>query len=543
MAGILSTLTDFFSSLFSGNSEEAKKKKALRETLDELKQQKPPLFKPGGAAGGEVLPAFGTSLHNFYNILVPIREILEKTVNNPDSKIANHYQSYLIENALPGDITGLRLSISRESMKEQIQKSSTPSREMKYINDRLREGLKQITKQDEELINLQMSQFNRLAELCRLDYETALKAMDPRINLSKRKYKPAFNAVSGKKVLPLVMDIYYVLAPFNPETGIENNLHLLIEKLFAERIKERQKAVSKNLNLMKRLLQRHLAPATLLNLIRAIREDPYFQPPVDQEEGSDYAGAFRERLEKEFQQNRDKIEREMNEGVIGTNLKALFPDEKLESVRGYNGKNSKIFQDQADAELEHVRPYAILKSFAVKKYDAHMTEPLNKIIVAGFFEDKEFQSRINEAFRNCNEISARLSQFESGLTDEPGSSIKTALTYLEGIENGKDLSASLSQVLETINGRVSEVIEEETNQFYTLGNYILDIVNDYKNRNPEKISNIKTIGGTGNRELMSQVVKGYNDLAKFIKIMKNFTLIRTKPGKSPAAAPPGTQSS
>ncbi len=533
MGGFLSTITDIFSSLFSGNSDEAKKKKALKETVAELKQQKPPLYRPGSKAGGEVLPSFGTSLYNFYNILYPIREILEKTVNSPDSKIAAHYRDYLIENSLPGDVTGLRLSISLETMKERVQKSSAPSREMKYINDHLRDGMKQITKQDEELANLQMNHFNRLSELCRLDYETTLKAMDPRINLTSKKYKPTFNAVPGTKVLPLIMDIYFVLAPFNLETGIENNLHLLIEKLFSERVKERQKAVSKNLNLMKRLLQRHLAPLTLLNLIRAVKGDPFFQPPVDQEENADHAGAFRERLEKDFQKNRDKLEREMNEGVIGTNLKALFPDGKMESVRGYNQENSRIFRDEADTELIHVRPYTILKTFSIKKFDQNLAEPLNQVIIAGFFDDKAFQTRINEVYHKCGETSSRLSQFESGLTDEPGSSIKTALTYLEGIENGKDLSASLSQVLDTINSRVGEVIEEETNLYYALGNQILDIINDYKSRSPEKISNIKTIGGNGNRELMSQIVKGYNDLAKFIKVMKNFTMIRTAAPSAP----------
>jgi len=532
MADIFSKITEFFTSLLNSDPEETRKRKALKQIYDDLKQIHPPLYKHGS---NEILPALGTALFNLYNLLYPINEIMTKTVLNENRKTAEHFKQYLIEENLPGDLTNLRLMISYDEIKDRLTRSAAPTREIKYIYDSFREEMNRISKQDEQIVTMEITQFMRLSELCRLDYYTALKRMDPQINLNNPKYRPNFKSIDGKAVLGTLMDIYYVLSPLSFENGIENNLHLLIEKLTAEGIKEKQKAITKNLTLIKRLIQKQLAPVNLGNLICAIKKDPFFKPPIDTEVPQDLVSQYRDQLEKNFQKNRDKAERELNEGVIGTNLKGLFPDGKLDALKAYNEENARLIERETQGELIHHRPLAILKTFVLRKFNKEIQPPLNKIILEGFFENKEFQHSINEAYYACQESLPRISTFEVGLEEKRGASITTVITYIEGIKKGKDLSASLTQVLDNINKRAAEVLEEETNHFYQLGNHILALIEDYKSRSPEKISNIKTIGGTGNRELISQIVHGYNDLAKFIKVMRNFTMIHT--GSAPAAPP------
>ena len=54
------------------------------------------------------------------------------------------------------------------------------------------------------------------------------------------------------------------------------------------------------------------------------------------------------------------------------------------------------------------------------------------------------------------------------------------------------------------------------------------MIEDYKAQAPTHVLNIKVIAGSGNREFMAKLVASYNEMTKFIRVMRNFTIIRTQ---------------
>ena len=86
--------------------------------------------------------------------------------------------------------------------------------------------------------------------------------------------------------------------------------------------------------------------------------------------------------------------------------------------------------------------------------------------------------------------------------------------------------AAANRVVEAINRMVIEFIETEVEALFLLARYIGEALNDYKNPNPEHITNIKSLGGKNNREIVQGMLEGYNKTSQFIRIMKNFVVVR-----------------
>ena len=92
----------------------------------------------------------------------------------------------------------------------------------------------------------------------------------------------------------------------------------------------------------------------------------------------------------------------------------------------------------------------------------------------------------------------------------------------------KQTAAALNKLVDQINGRANKLIEEGTNLFYNLANMLLDVINDYKQQAPVHVTNMKVIAGAKNREFIGALVQEYNESIKFIRVMKNFTVLRSQ---------------
>ena len=70
-----------------------------------------------------------------------------------------------------------------------------------------------------------------------------------------------------------------------------------------------------------------------------------------------------------------------------------------------------------------------------------------------------------------------------------------------------------------------------------------DLLTDYRRPSPDLVTNIRTLGGARNKEILGQVAEGRRHLDTLLRIMRNFTYIRA-PGTPPgtpgvAVEPPG----
>ena len=178
----------------------------------------------------------------------------------------------------------------------------------------------------------------------------------------------------------------------------------------------------------------------------------------------------------------------------------------------------------------------MLKSFTALRFEQGMKERVNKLMVEGYFENKSFLTGMSNLFYGCSGALESITGFEDSLVDGGRASVAAIHRYRE--KPSKQTAAQLNKLVDQINGRANKLIEEGTNLFYNLANMLLEVINDYKAQAPAHVTNIKVIAGTKNREFIGSLVQEYNETIKFIRVMKNFTILRSQgQGEAPAAAP------
>jgi len=94
VAGFFEYLQDIIIALFIRNPQELERRRALRSLYDEVRKVRPLYYR---RSNRQVLPNFGVSVLNLALVLRPLREVFEKTVSNPDHKLAQRYKDYLVK--------------------------------------------------------------------------------------------------------------------------------------------------------------------------------------------------------------------------------------------------------------------------------------------------------------------------------------------------------------------------------------------------------------------------------------------------------------
>ena len=158
-------------------------------------------------------------------------------------------------------------------------------------------------------IDIEYKQLEKLLSLCKIDYEKILNLFDPKLKLSQLNYKPSFSPVPAEDVIDEILDIYYVICGLELSFGVENNLSLLLGRLNKSDADELKYKIKKIINRIQKLLNKHLAPTTLLFLIRAIKEDPFYTPETDKEMQY-YLDKYIKKLTEQFQQGRERRQAE-----------------------------------------------------------------------------------------------------------------------------------------------------------------------------------------------------------------------------------------
>lgn len=523
MAGLIDAIRDLMDNLFHRDPKEIQKRKELRRIADYLKSIRPAYYKPGNPL---VLPGFASILYDFAKLLLPIYELLSKTIANPDPKLSGLYKNYLVQSRLPERERDKLKSFTYELIKERILNSVSPESELKLIGNEFMSIMKLFSTPEFGNFDIEYNQLEKLKSLCNLDYEKILNLFDSKLRISFPKYKPSFSPVPAEDILNDILDIYYLIWGLEISLGVEKNLSLLLERLNKTNAEETKLGIKKIINRMKQLFKKHLSPTTLLFLIRAIKEDPFYTPAVDKEMHF-YLETYKKKVTDQFQHIRDRIMRERRENSIAQDLKALFGNADLLKVEGYSEEFNEILSSDGFETFKYIKPLMIVKSFVLAKFEKSIRENVNKLMVEGYFESEKFQTKLSNLYYTCEKVMDGIIEFEEELSGDGKFSIKKIQKYINSYHSGKNVAPLLNRIIQSINSKAFGIIDSTTNLFYKLATTVLEIVNDYKQNTPTYISNLKVIGGVSNREFMGNIVKDYNGLIKFVRIMKNFIILET----------------
>jgi len=522
MAGLLYYLQDIIISLFGRTPEESEKRRRLRNLFEELKRGRPLYYR---RSSKQILPAFAVSVLNLALLLRPLKDVFDKTVENPDPKLAQRYKDYLVTTRLPEKMQNLLFSFSYPSLKNRVLESADGEAEVMKIDAEFEQLVMGLSVSEFHDFDRSYTVLSRLINLCQHSLLPMLRLFDPALRSLDSADQTVFQSVSEEEILQELLDFYFILAGFEFSDSLEKNIGFLLDRLSRERAEEAKSRLKVVLLRLQQILAEKLDANTVLILLRLIQKDPYFIPQSIQEESS-FLAAFKNRLQISYQRSRERIRQQLQELAVSEDLKRLFPGGQPDQIAGYREDIDQALQDRDFTGFFEFRPLQILKNYTRMHFNRELKEPLKRLIREGKFENRIFQSMFTNTFYQCDAIEGKIAQFEEELEGSGTRSTKKLPKYIELLDQGKPVHNMVTTVLDSIGKESKRLVEEGANCFYNLCVIVLDILNDARLKTPERVSNINTLPGGKSQEYLARVSRGYNNLYLFSKIMKNFTTIK-----------------
>jgi hypothetical protein len=522
MASVFEYLQDFFFMLFSRDPRGTDRRRALRVLAEKLRQVQPPVYRR--SAGGQLLPAFGYNLLQLSYLLAPLDELFQKTLYSEDARLAERFRQHLAVARLPEAQARRLPEFGLQAMRQRTLASAGPIKELDKIDQEFQQLLAAFSAAEFYSFDLDFMAMDRLASLCRHDLGAMFKLFEPGFNPAQKGRKPNFQPIPAKKALKELLDLYFILAGIQLSDGVEANLFALLDRLEHERSGTARERVRTVLARLEKLLERELAPALLVSLIRVIQEDPEANPRAVSEEQASLQ-AIRAGLAAGFQQDRDRLQREINENTIGSDLRTLFGGAEPLEVPGYSEALARELSSRNYDSFARVKPLAILKSFILAHFEKSLRDPLKRLLVEGTFAEKVFELNFNNTFYGCEGLYGRLRQLEDALQSGSLAAEKLA-KFLQMHDQGKPVAPLVAKTVETIEQDVRKLVEEGCNSFYNLHVLLGELLEDAKQKAPTLISNVKEVMGRPGKDSLAALAAAQANLQLFIKIMRNFTEIR-----------------
>ena len=522
--GIIERIKGWLARAFSRSPEDARRKTELHKMQNLLAELKPPYYRP---KQNLVLPGFAHAIHHFYALLRPLAELARSTIANSDIRISQRYFDYLIDRRLPSAEQERKRFFAYEGMSERIQASLRPEEELESIIREFQVFLGALDALGSRAVNADLYEVERFIDLCRHDYERIIGLFDPSANIDDARYKPDFAPIPGEQVLPELVDFYYLTESFIFSPQLRENVLYLLEKRQPDSFDEAKKAkIDKLFSQLGKTVSERLSKDILLTLIRVVKEEPGYTPSTPRER-RDFLDAYRRRLVTQFDKDRERILREQHESAIAADIRNLFGDSEILEIDGYDEEHDSFLRRESPSGFIWIKPLRILKTFIAGDFEPQLKESIKRVLVEGYFDNKGFQNNLANILYQCERSSGRILEFEEQLRGNGRISLVAMKRYIEEMRRGKDIAAFLNRLVDAINDKAREIVEDEAGLFAMLGEALSDLLSDFRRSSPDLITNIRTLGGGRNREIIAQVHEGRERIMVLVKIMRNFTFVKS----------------
>ncbi len=528
--GILQAILDFFRKIFGFDTGADGELKRIYSGIAHIK---PPYYR---FKNNLVLTGFAQDLYLFCQTLKPLMDLADRTLSHPDLRVSRRYFDYLVDLELPAEERAKKDSFVYEGMKARLENAVKDEEEQAAIARDFQRFLKSVDALMDGRLNFDLYEVERFIEVCRHDWERMLGFFDPGASLDDSRYKPDFQPCAGEQVLPELIDAYYLLSGFSFSGALHAKTMRVFERHAPATAASQVGKISKLFSTLNKILSYRLSSDNLLALIRLAKRDALHQPDMKREH-IDYVDQYRKRLVTQYERDRERLLRERHENAVSMDIRDLFGGTEVIALDGYNEDNDSYLRRESPNGFTHVKPMSILKSFVKGVFEAQIKEAVKKVLVEGYFDNKNFQNSLANILYQCDRTAARIESFEEGLKGNGRVSIIAVKRYVEEMRHGKDIMPFLSKIVDEINYKAKEICEDETGLFQMLSEVLGELLSDYKKSSPDLVTNIRSLGGGRNKELLASLTEGRRRTEIFVRVMRNFAFIKS-PDISKVPPPP-----
>jgi hypothetical protein len=529
LMGIFQKLIDFFRSLFGFDGSSNGDMKRLYAVISHIK---PPYYR---FKNNLVMPGFAQDLYLFCQALKPLMDLADRTLAHPDLRVSRRYFDYLVDLRLPEQDLAKKDSFVYDGMKSRIENAVKDTEEQKAIGLDFQRFLKSVDDLSLGTLNFELAEVERFIEVCRHDWERTLGFFDPGASIDDPRYRPDFQPCAGEQILPELIDAYYLLSAFSFSDVLLAKVMRIFEKHAPATAASQAGKISKLFSTLNKILNYRLSSDNLLAMMRLAKRDPIYEPDLRRSR-VDYIDEYRKRIVTQYERDRERYLRERHESAVSQDIQELFGAIDVLVLDGYNEDNDSYLRRESPNGFTHVKSMNILKTFVRGLFDTQIKETVKKILVEGYFDNKSFQNSLANILFQCDRTGGRIDAFEESLKGNGRVSVTSVKRYVEEMRHGKDIMPFLNKIVDEINYKAREICEDETGLFNMLSEVLGELLADYKKPSPDLVTNIRSLGGVRNKELIASITESRKKTETFVRIMKNFAFIKNPaPGSVPQA--------
>jgi hypothetical protein len=531
--GFLNTLLvfikDFIESLFSSSSPEFKKKQQLKNFTNQLRSVESPLWRQDGF----LLPTFPATLNQIAQFIQPIKAILDATIASTDHRTAERYHDYLLELALTEEQRAERHSFTLQARAEGlVAQQMSPDRVIEEQGKRFTQFLHVLDTPTMRQAGVILQKLDAMSDFCHFDFNSLFSYFDPafkaHIGHDSTVESPTFHAVEVVEVIPVLMDLYYLLTKLDMNQSIVDIVAILDAKRSGVQLSEDiSSRIHRVFQAVIYLLQKKVSKESILAIIRVTKGDAEFVPEQPKYT-VDYVGQYRERLTEFFHSDSRKLLKEKEASEIQNLITATFGDRELETIQGYNETTNLLIQEFTPFSLEWIKPLEVIKTFSRHYFDHHFKQILRSVIVEGYFTNRTLQSSLSSSYYYCESIGSKIVDFEQLFMDNQPCSLKILTGYLTELEKGMDFEKPLRKMVENMNTHARNFVQQAVNNYMEVFNFGQIVLEDNKKSVPDFITNIRTLStSTKNSDSFGWLERENGVFRNFLEIMKKYAIVGT----------------
>ncbi|HEO66042.1 MAG TPA: hypothetical protein ENI73_09265, partial [Spirochaetes bacterium] len=503
---LLDRLIFFFQNTFLGRGDaKYERKKLLRKVKKELKTLIPPVYN---TSNHTITSHFAELLFEIYRFTNPLKAILSFEQSKLDK---SRVEQFFVEIHLNETQKNIIHQLNQEEFAKILEEEGVKGLDQK-INDILHQLQNSITREQIIAINANFTQLIELSRLAEFDMYQLLRRFAPALKENVITDPPKFREVDGRYLIDELKELSERVYSMNLREDFIKPL-----SIFGD-YKGKQILPDSDIKKLVLLLN-NMVKSNYLPLITGyILKDPFFRA-VRNQKTENLVQNYMKDLLLTTKKLRDQVVNLLRKHRINQLTEELFGTSQIRTIEHYTEALDDLFQKAKVETFSFVQGLNFLKYFLMEKYNRYIRENLNQLLLHGDFIDQQLRNDVSESHHECNGLIKSILALDQSLdgSAERGIKIKVLLKKAHSEATGQRI---LNDFIQSINEEAHLITFKATKSFTLITSTLKLIAEDYKTGTQKTVTNIRAVGGPDNKELMSQLVKGFNDMTKLLVLIK-----------------------
>ncbi len=503
---LLDKLIFFFQNTFLGHGDaNYERKKLLRKVKKELKTLVPPVYNPSNHT---ITSHFAELIFDIYRFTNPLKAIL----NFEESKLdKSRMEQFFVEIHLDENQKNIIQQLNQEEFAKILEEEGIKGLDQK-INNILHQLQNSISREQIMAINTNFTRLIELSRLANFDMYQLLRRFAPALKENVITDPPKFREVDGRYLIDELKELSELIYSMNLRGDFIKPLGILGQAKGKQILPDSD--IKKLIVLLINLVKNNYLPL----MTGFILKNPFFRP-IRNQKTENLVQNYMKDLLLATKKIRDLVVDLLRKRRINQLTEELFGTSQIRAIEHYTEALDDLFQKAKVETYSFVQSLNFLKYFLMEKYNRYIRENLNQLLLHGDFIDQQLRNDVSESHHECNGLIKSILALDQSLdgSAERGIKIKVLLKKAHSEATGQRI---LNDFIEAINEEAHLITFKAIKSFTLITSTLKLIAEDYKTGSQKTVTNIRAIGGPDNKELMSQLVKSFNDMTKLLVLIK-----------------------